>query len=66
MRQKHSKTGGSMKGAEDDDWEDDPNVDENGADSEQPSSDWTKRYEGFSHNPIFVCLISACFILCNN
>jgi hypothetical protein len=65
-QQRQSRTGDSMEGAEDADWEDDPNVDENGADSKQPSSDWTKEYEGFSRNPIFVCLISGCYTLYNN
>jgi hypothetical protein len=60
-QQKRSKPGGSAdpEGTEDADWEDDPNVDENAADDEQPSGDWTKEYEGFSHNPIFVCAYAA-------
>ena len=57
-QQKRSKTGSSVD-SEDTDWEDDPNVDENAADDEQPSGDWTKEYEGFSHNPIFVCAYAA-------
>jgi hypothetical protein len=60
-QRKHSKTGSSIKGTEDTDWEDDPNVEENAADDEQLSGDWTKEYEGFSHNPIFVCLYQQQF-----
>jgi hypothetical protein len=45
--------------SEDTDWEDDPNLDENAANDKQPSGNWTKEYEGFSHHLIFVCAYAA-------
>jgi hypothetical protein len=53
-QQKRSKYGDSIEAIEDIDWEDDPNVDENAANDEQPGSSWSTEYEGFTRNPIFV------------
>ena len=58
VQQNCSKIGGSVD-SEDTDWEDDPNVDENAANDKQPSGNWTKEYEGFSHHLIFVCAYAA-------
>jgi hypothetical protein len=45
-------------GSEGEDWDDDPNAEENMLGDEGKSGkDWWKDYDGFSRNPVFVCLL---------
>jgi hypothetical protein len=52
-RQKTAWRSGVEAGPDEDDWDDDPNIEDNV--SGEGRKDWRKFYDGFSRNPVFVC-----------
>jgi hypothetical protein len=58
---RHSESSREATAREDEDWEDDPNAEDDANDDEQPREDSWKEYDGFSRNPVFVCLRARSF-----